>query len=297
MPVGTRHPFLCIRAVAADEWHRPVYSGHVTTLPPSFSASESHQARQIAESFGADAERYDRSRPGYPQALVDAIVAASPGLDVLDVGVGTGISARGFEAAGCRVLGVEPDARMAEFARRAGTRVEVAKFEEWDPVGRSFDAVISGQAWHWVDPVAGEAKAAQLLRPAGRLAVFWNAFLFPPELAESFAAIYRRVLPDSPAFRGEASGVAAYSAFFAKTTDGILQAGSFGAPEQWRFDWERPYTRDEWIDSVPTAGGFNLLPTEKLQGLLEGIGEAIDSVGGSFTMGYAAVVVTAARAA
>jgi len=269
----------------------------VTTLPPQFSASESHHARQIAESFGTDAERYDRSRPRYPRAMVDAIIAASPGRDVLDVGVGTGISARGFEAVGCRVLGVEPDARMAEFAGRSGTRVEVAKFEEWDPAGRSFDAVISGQAWHWVDPVAGADKAAQVLRPAGRLAVFWNAFLFPPQVAEAFAAVYRRVLPDSAAFRGEASGVEAYSAFFAKTTEGIRQAGSFAAPEQWRFDWERSYTRDEWIDAVPTAGGFNLLPTEKLQGLLEGIGEAIDSVGGSFTMGYAAVVVTAARAA
>jgi hypothetical protein len=77
----------------------------------------------------------------------------------------------------------------------------------------------------------------------------------------------------------------------------IRQAGRFAAPEQWWFDWERPYTRDEWIDAVPTAGGFNQLPTEKLEELLEGIGHAIDSVGGSFTMGYAAVVVTAARSA
>lgn len=269
----------------------------MTTLPPPFSASEPHQARQIAESFGTDAERYDRSRPGYPRAMVDAIVAGSPGRDVLDVGVGTGISARGFEAVGCRVLGVEPDARMAEFARRRGIRVEVAKFEEWDPAGRSFGAVISGQAWHWVDPVAGAAKAARVLRPAGRIAVFWNAFLFPPEVAESFAAVYRRVLPDSPALRGEASGVEAYSTFFAKTTDGIHQAGRFGAPEQWRFDWERTYTRDEWIDAVPTAGGFNQLSPEKLEGLLEGIGDVIDSVGGSFTMRYAALVVTAARSA
>ncbi|MGH3165216.1 MAG: class I SAM-dependent methyltransferase [Trebonia sp.] len=269
----------------------------MTTLPPQFSASESHQARQIAESFGTDAERYDRSRPSYPQAMVDAIVTASPGRDVLDVGVGTGISARGFEAAGCRVLGVEPDARMAEFARRSGLEVEIAKFEEWDPAGRSFDAVIAGQAWHWVDPVAGAAKTAQVLRPAGRLAVFWNNFLFPPEVAEAFAGVYGRVLPDSPAFRGEASGVEAYSAFFAKTTEGIRQAGRFAAPEQWRFDWECSYTRDQWIDAVPTAGGFNLLPAEKLEGLLDGIGEVIDSVGGSFTMGYAAVVITAARAA
>jgi hypothetical protein len=41
--------------------------------------NEPHQARQVAESFGSDAERYDRARPRYPAAMVEAIVAASPG--------------------------------------------------------------------------------------------------------------------------------------------------------------------------------------------------------------------------
>ena len=74
---------------------------------------EPHRARQVAESFGLDPGRYDRARPRYPDAMVQAIVAASPGPGVLDVGCGTGIAARQFQAAGCRVLGVEPDARMA----------------------------------------------------------------------------------------------------------------------------------------------------------------------------------------
>jgi hypothetical protein len=33
----------------------------------------------MAESFGFDAERYDRTPPRYPQAMVDAIVASIPG--------------------------------------------------------------------------------------------------------------------------------------------------------------------------------------------------------------------------
>jgi hypothetical protein len=33
----------------------------------------------------------------------------------------------------------------------SGLEVEVAAFETWDPAGRVFDAVIAGQAWHWVD--------------------------------------------------------------------------------------------------------------------------------------------------
>jgi len=101
--------------------------------PPADSAPELHQRRQVAESFGEDPGRYDRTRPPYPGALVKRIVAASPGPDVLDVGCGTGIAARQFQAAGCHVLGVEADARMAAFARRIGTEVEVATFEAWEP--------------------------------------------------------------------------------------------------------------------------------------------------------------------
>lgn len=77
---------------------------------------EPHQYRQMAESFGIDPGRYDRTRPRYPDALVARIVAASPGPDVLDVGCGTGIAARQFQAAGCRVLGVEPDQRAEVLA-------------------------------------------------------------------------------------------------------------------------------------------------------------------------------------
>jgi SAM-dependent methyltransferase len=268
----------------------------MTTLPPELSPTELHRARQMAESFGTDAERYDRTRPRYPQALIDRIVAACPGRDVLDVGIGTGVAARPFRAAGCNVLGIDPDARMAEFARRDGFEVEVAKIEDWNPAGRTFDAVIAGQAWHWVDPVAGAAKAAQVLRPGGRLAVFWNTFNFPQPISEALADLYQRVLPDSPLFRGmTVRGVAAYAGQLTKAADGMKQAGGFGEAEQWQVDWDQSYTTDQWLDMVPTTGGFSQIPAGKQDQLLAGIRSAIDAQGGSFLMGYASVAVTAAR--
>jgi SAM-dependent methyltransferase len=263
----------------------------------SFSADrEAHQAREMAESFGSDAERYDRTRPGYPDGLVDRVIAASPGPAVLDVGCGTGIVARQFRAAGCRVLGVEIDARMAAFARQAGLEVEVSKFEEWEPAGRMFDAVVSGQTWHWVEPVAGARKAAMALRSGGPLALFWNVQQPPAVLAEAWSAVYRRLLPDSVFARAAAPGLEAYSGLLTKAEDGIRAAGAFGEPEQWRFDWEHAYTREEWLDQVPTAGGHSRFPAATLEELLRGIGAAIDAFGGSFTMRYAAVALTARRA-
>lgn len=274
----------------------PPERGH---LPPGREAQrwqgEPHQQRQVAESFGSDANRYDRARPGYPGALVDAIVARTPGPDVLDVGCGTGIAARQFLAAGCRVLGIDPDARMAERAREGGVEVEVSTFEAWDSAGRAFDGVIAAQAWHWVDPVAGAAKAAQVLRPGGRLAVFWNAFQPPADLGQAFAEVYRRVQPGLPFDPWARPAVDSCLVMCAKAAGGIRQAGGFGGQEQWRFGWDRPYSRDEWLDLVPTIGGHGQIGPAKLAQLLAGIGAAIDAVGGSFTMRYSTVAVTARR--
>ncbi len=230
--------------------------------------------------------------------MVDRIVAVSPGPDFVDVGCGTGIAARQFQAAGCRVLGVEVDARMADQARQHGVDVEVSKFEDWDPAGRAFDAVISGQAWHWVNPVAGAAKAAEVLRPGGRIAVFWNVGQPPPEVAEAFAEVYRRVIPDSPASRQwTVPALDAYSVIRAKTADGMRAAGTFDEPAQWHFEWERSYSRDEWLDLLPTHGDHSQFPPDKLEEVLTGVGATIDAMGGSFPMRYTVVVVTAARTA
>ena len=262
---------------------------------PAGDAREPHQAREIAESFGTVAERYDRTRPSYPGAMVERIVASSPGTDVVDVGCGTGIVARQFLAAGATVLGVEVDERMAEVARRHGIVVEVSSFETWDTAGRTFDAVVSGQTWHWVDPVAGAAKAAEALRPGGRLALFWNVGVPPADLSAAFADVYRRVVPEFPAYDAakQANG---YSVILDKAADGLAAAGGFGDPERWSFDWQRHYTKGEWLEQVPTFGGNSTLESARLAEVLSGIGAAVDAAGGGFTMDYSTVVLTAARA-
>jgi SAM-dependent methyltransferase len=268
------------------------------SMPKSGSDLEPHRHRRVAESFGGDAARYDRTRPPYPQALVDRILAASPGRDVLDVGAGAGIEARQFQAAGCAVLGVEPDPRMADFARRTGVEVELATFEAWDPAGRHFDAVIAGTAWHWVDPVVGAAKAAHVLRPGGLLAPFHHVFQAPTEVSQALAEAYRQVEPDAPisaTSQFTVSPLDAYQPLFAKIADGIRQTGRFSEPQQWRFDGERTYTRDEWLDQLPTLGGLTQLAPDKLAHVLHRVATAIDAIAGTFTMAYTTIAVTASQ--
>jgi hypothetical protein len=68
--------------------------------------------------------------------------------------------------------------------------------------------------------------------------------------------------------------------------------GSFGEPEEWPSSWQRPYTRDEWLDLVPTTGGFGRMP-----GPFSRRSSVFGAAGGSFAMGYTTLAITAARLA
>jgi SAM-dependent methyltransferase len=250
----------------------------------------------MAESFGVDAERYDRARPRYPQAAIDQILAACPGQSILAVGCGTGIDARQFRAAGATVLGIEPDPRMAAFARTTGIHVEVSTFEDWDPAGRTFDAVTAATTWHWVDAERGTAKAAQVLRPGGRVALLWNVGDPPAVIQASLTEVIHRFVPGAPPAAPPGQKVIdGYARILDAAAAAITASADFGDPHQWRVGWDHDYTRDEWLDALPTQGVFTRLTADQLVEVSAEIGSAIDSLGGRFTMHYTTAVVTAAR--
>jgi SAM-dependent methyltransferase len=253
-----------------------------------------HQERQRAESFGAAAERYDRTRPTYPSELFDEILGPAPaGLDVLDVGTGTGIAARLMAGRGAHVLGVEADGRMAEVARERGVPVEVARFEEWEPAGRTFDRITAAQAWHWVDPVQGPVKAAALLRPAGRLCLFWNIGEPPADVRRAFDQVYEKLAPTAHAV----SVMTGYSAAtrYEAEREGVRMCPGLTDPVEMRFPWPRAYTRDQWLDQLPTHSDHAVMDPDQLARVLDAIGDVIDDFGGEFVMDYTTYLIASTR--
>lgn len=131
------------------------------------------------ERFTSTVDDYRKHRPGYPDALLDWIVAdagLSPGDRVLDVGCGTGISSRALAARGLRVLGVDPNAAMLEAARAEGGDVEYlqADGETLEGVVGPFDAIVGGQSFHWLELDRARARFAELARAGARVIAFWN---------------------------------------------------------------------------------------------------------------------------
>jgi len=246
-----------------------------------------------AESFGEDAERYDRSRPSYPDALVD-LIAAGGGRDLVDVGCGTGIAARLFAALGWRVLGVEPDGRMAGVARRHGLTVEVARFEDWDRAGRRFDVVTAGQSWHWVDPERGTRRAAEALRAGGRIALFWNTGRFPDALRARLDTVYEGLEPELDWATPPAATAA--GELDTHVVAPLTASGAFGPPVVHELEWRSSFTTAAWLDQLATHSDHRVLPAGRREALLAAVGAALDDAGGSFEMAYTTSLVLAVRA-
>src|SRR5579859_1722282 len=259
-------------------------------------------ARERRLVFGETAESYDRYRPTYPPALIDDLVVMA-GLDgqraVLEAGAGTGKATVLFAARGIPVVAVEPSPEMAAVARRAcaeypHVEVHESDFEAWDPQGQTFPLLYSGQAWHWVPPEAGLARAREALDRGGLMAVFWNRPVWTrAELREPLMAVYERMpelegdSPMHPANLLPDAGI--------DWRGQIACAPGLGDAEIRYYDWSRRYTAEEYTGLLGTTSEFSLMPEERRAPVLGAIGAVIEAHGGAMELPMTTRVCLARR--
>jgi SAM-dependent methyltransferase len=243
-------------------------------------------------SFGGVAELYDRSRPSYPQALLDGVLefaGAGAGDRALEVGAGTGKATVLFAERGLSVVALEPSADMAAVARRncaayGDVTIEQTEFERWRPDGRRFQLVFSAQAWHWVAPDVRYAAARAALEPGGALAVFWNqADWDASELSDELVEAYRRsgktdgtgdpMHPDAPEEEEDWPGE-------------IAAVSGFEEPEVREYRWHMSYTTAEYLELLGTQSANLVMTAAERERLFTDIGDTIDAGGGAFEFGY-----------
>jgi SAM-dependent methyltransferase len=129
-----------------------------------------------ALSFGAVAAAYEQFRPGYPDELVDAVLAycQRPVRTALEIGAGTGKATRVFARHGIAVTATDPDpAMLAELRQHVPTTVVTvgSAFEDL-PVDLTYDLVFAAASLHWTEPTGRWSRVAALLNPGRTFAAF-----------------------------------------------------------------------------------------------------------------------------
>jgi SAM-dependent methyltransferase len=254
--------------------------------------------------FDGDALLYDRVRPGYPPAMFDDIAALAglpAGGRVLEVGPGTGQITLPLARRGYRIDAIELGANMAAVARArlAGyplVTIHVGAFEALPVAEAAYDLLISGTAFHWVDPEVRFQRAAAALRPGGTLALCWNKHVQSPASRGFFEAAqsaYRSVLPPSDE---PWEGLPDADTLPEPERDEIAASGLFGPVAVRKYRWDQDYTAAEYIDLLNTYSDHRSLPPPQRQRLFGGLAELIDrEYGGRITKGYLTVLYCAPR--
>ena len=234
------------------------------------------------ESFDAVASEYARYRSGYPDRVVDDVVAVSrigPGSPVLEIGCGTGQLSVPLAERGAQLVAVELGPSLAQNARRnlgdfPTARVEVSGFEEWPLPDEPFDVVVVASAFHWIDPQIRLAKAARALRRGGVLTIVHVHHVKggTPGFFADTQPVYRRWgLSDDPFFEPPAPEEAP------TMYPELDECCDFEAVERHRFEIPRSHTTDSYVGWLRTDSLVSGLDPVARQGFLDDIGKLIDT--------------------
>jgi SAM-dependent methyltransferase len=162
-------------------------------------------ATPFADHFSTQAEAYARHRPGYPEALFDALADASPGrMRAWDCGCGNGQVARGLTGHFAEVIASDPSAAQLERRDRDQPVDYLQAPAAPAPLATaSCDLIAVGQALHWFPLDAFYSEVQRVLRPGGVLAAWCYTLLrITPEIDVLVDRFYRdRLGPWWPAER------------------------------------------------------------------------------------------------
>ena len=218
-------------------------------------------------SFESVADEYDAARPDYPPGVFDAL-GSLEGLQVLDVGAGTGIATRQLSARGARVIAVDPGREvLARALARTPSLPAIASDGAVLPIRDGVvDLICFAQAWHWLGPDGRAPEAHRVLRAGGRWAGWWShARADRDPWFDAYWSVIERACPGT--HRGQ------------RDTDWgatIAGAGLFDLEPRVTVPWTREVSVDGWMTDQASHSYVAALPDAERSRLLTDLRSIID---------------------
>jgi SAM-dependent methyltransferase len=234
--------------------------------------------RLLRATFDEAADSYARSRLVAPAPVFDDLVSLGglgTGARLLEIGCGTGQATLPLAERGFEIVGIELGASLAELARRELARfprvtIVTASFEEWDPPPEAFDAVVSFNAFHWIDPDVRYAKSAELLHPGGVLGVLGSAFVEHDGADRTWLAMQ----DDYEAVVGEREPRLHLDAARDRRAE-FEASGRFRDIVLRRYLWDAEFDAEGYVERLSTSSWHRALAEDVRSELFERIGARI----------------------
>ncbi len=219
-------------------------------------------------------------RTGYSltvlSALASYIGAWRTGVEVLDLGAGTGKLTANLAELGLQVRAIEPNEAMRAEGQKLVPQVNWAtgSAEETGLPDNSVDWLLMGSSFHWTDLPLALAEFARVLKPGGFFTALWNPRAI--EDNELHARIESRIYAIVPDLKRVSSGS---SAFTQNLDQKLTSTGHFGhllfmeAPHQVQMTAERYLGAWRSVNDIQAQAG-----PERFEQIMAAISSEIEGV-------------------
>ena len=209
--------------------------------------------------WSATSDDYAKHRQGFPPRFFEMIARDglfAPGMQVLDLGTGTGVVARALAERGAAVLGLDVAPGQVAAARRLAEQqglADRARFEEGfaertGQAAASFDLVVAGQCWHWFDRRLAAAEAMRVLKPGGALLISHFDWLpLPGSVAHASEFLIEAHNPHWP--------MARTTGFYPAWAQDLALGGFRGIAFS-GFDHDALYSHADWRGRIRASAGI-----------------------------------------
>ncbi|MEG3976980.1 class I SAM-dependent methyltransferase [Microcoleus sp. herbarium8] len=226
---------------------------------------------------------YNKTRPRYPQKLINRVVELAPlppGANILEIGCGPGIATVPFAELGFSMLCLEPSQSACQLARlncatHPSVEIKNQTFEEWELEAEKFDAVLAATSFHWVSPEIRYQKTAAALKDKGSLILLWNAGVLPQdEIYLVLDEIYQNQAPSLAEYHGGERANQAES--IKEFGQNVIKSGLYEDLIYEELVSEVTYSREDYLALLQTYSVYIALDDEKRNSLLAKLGEALE---------------------